>query len=59
MEKIGHWSGNIVNHFWFSCRTCNDDEQKLKVGILEFVAFICVIITGEMGWFAASCDQCA
>ena len=37
--------------FGFSCRTCNDDTQKLKV---KFVPFI---ITGEMGWFAASCEQ--
>ena len=33
MDKINYWSGNIVNHFWFSCRTCNDDLQTLKVGL--------------------------
>ena len=31
MNKIGMWSQNIVNHFWFCCRTCNGDLADLKV----------------------------
>ena len=33
MSKLSSWSSNIVNHFWYSCRTCNGDVKKLKVNI--------------------------
>ena len=31
MGKLNQWSGNIVNHFWFCCRTCDGKSVKLKV----------------------------
>jgi len=31
MEKLSRWSGNIVNHFWYCCRTCDGNVNKLKV----------------------------
>lgn len=31
MGKVMQWSGNIINHFWFSCRTCEGNAVKLKV----------------------------
>ena len=31
MEKLSQWSSNIVNHFWYCCRTCNGNEKMLKV----------------------------
>ena len=34
MSKLSSWSSNIVNHFWYSCRTCNGDVKKLKVNII-------------------------
>ena len=33
MNKINQWANNIINHFWFCCRTCDGDLQKLKVCI--------------------------
>ena len=30
-EKLGTWSGNIVNHFWHSCKSCDGSTTVLKV----------------------------
>jgi len=38
MKKLQQWSGNIINHFWHCCKTCEGDPMKLKVQL-------CVIIT--------------
>ena len=31
MNKLQQWSGNIINHFWHCCKTCEGDPMKLKV----------------------------
>ena len=38
MNKLLQWSGNIINHFWHCCKTCEGDPMKLKVQL-------CVTIT--------------
>lgn len=27
MGKLLKWNGNIANHFWYCCRTCNGDVR--------------------------------
>ena len=31
LEKLGTWSGNIVNHFWHSCKTCEGSATVLRL----------------------------
>ena len=28
-EKLAEWSNSIINHFWWCCRTCEDDQKLL------------------------------
>lgn len=61
MSKITSWSQNIVNHFWYSCRTCNGDLTTLKVasyniGVLR-IATILYCMLGEVERCIASCMQ--
>ena len=37
MGKLGQWSNNIVNHFWFCSRTCNTSLDSLKVNIFMYI----------------------
>ena len=29
-KKLAKWSKSIINHFWWSCRTCESDQKLLK-----------------------------
>ena len=31
MGKLQKWNGNIANHFWYCCRTCEGSVTTLKV----------------------------
>ena len=45
MEKLLQWSGNIINHFWYYCRTCEGDGGILKVSTDdEGIKLICNIL---------------
>ena len=43
MEKLNSWSANIIKHFWDSCRTCEGDTMKLRVGgcTINFLPSFC------------------
>lgn len=51
MGKLGQWSNNVVNHFWFCCRTCDTSLGKLPYVQYQFLNFR----VGQMGWCVASC----
>lgn len=60
MSKIALCSQNIVNHFWYSCRTCNGNLTTLKVATLvclEVHPFYIVRMLGEVERCIASCMQ--
>jgi len=44
MGKLGKWSNNIVNHFWFCSQTCEGKLESLKVTMLRW-HFTFIMIT--------------
>lgn len=51
MEKLSKWANNIVNHFWYCCRTCDGDVKKLKVSVsVNVIINLLQIIHRRSGW---------
>ena len=36
MTKIKKWTDNICNHFWYCCRNCDGDAEKLEVQCMKY-----------------------
>ncbi|XP_065886789.1 uncharacterized protein [Dysidea avara] len=53
MDKLLKWSSNIVNHFWYCCRTSNGDVQILKI---KWSALLHHVID-EHQWLDGRCEH--
>ena len=67
LEKLDTWSGNIVNHFWHSSKSCGNNAIVLKVKWKTKV-YSCVQerwlsmlhhVTNEYQWITQQCDHAA
>lgn len=58
MAKLVIWSGNIINHFWDSCRTCEGDVMKLKVKYVVYLKMHIFQSVGKVGISDASRARC-
>ena len=61
--KLLEWSGNIINHFWHCCQTCESDLMKLKVHNVISTAmpftYIIYLFTRQSGQAFVSCAKYA
>lgn len=57
MDKLNSWSANVIKHFWDSCRTCEGDTMKLKVGGCN-LNFYHHFGKGEVGIIDVPCPKC-
>ena len=50
-SELKQWIDPIVNHFWFSCQSCDGDLSELKEMWFGVVHHVC----GEHEWGDSSC----
>lgn len=46
MNKLQQWGGNIINHFWHCCKTCEGDPMKLKIKWSSILQHVQMYING-------------
>lgn len=59
MNKLQQWSGNIINHFWHCCKTCEGDPMKLKVLLcVKIIPAKSSIHLDKVVQCSAACPKC-
>ena len=53
VAALKQWIDPIVNHFWYSCQTCNGDLEDLKNKWFGVVHHVC----GEHKWGDSRCSH--